>query len=167
MITVERTETNVPLTLAVTRGNGGVSGLTVNVVIRDGATNNSYLDFSDGVFKTVGWTQKQLPLTDLGGGFYANQFDLSLTVSPPNHLIAEYDSSRGVTSDCILVKKTVYDELGESVDGVITVRDSLANTNAMARGKIIRTSDDFAHRNDADTATLFTNRKTNTERTPI
>jgi hypothetical protein len=167
MITVERTETAVPLTLSVTRGNSGVSGLTVNVEIRNGATNNSYLDFSDGVFKTIGWVQKQLAMVDLGGGFYSQQFDLSTTVSPPNHLIAEYDSGRGVTTDCILVKRTVYDELGESVDGTITARDALANANAMARGKIIRSGNDFAHRNNADDATLFTNQKSDTERTPI
>lgn len=167
MITVERTETLVPLTLSVTRGNSGVSGLTVNVEIRDGGTNNSYLDFADGAFKTVGWTQKQVTLTDLSGGFYSSQFDLSATTNPPNHLVAEYDTGRGVTTDCILVKRTVYDELGESVDGSITARDALANANAMARGKILRSGNDFAHRNNADDATLFTNQKSDTERTPI
>lgn len=167
MITVERTETSVPLTLSVTRGSSGVSGLTANVEIRDGSTNDSYLDFADGFFKTTGWSQKQVALTDLGGGFYSGQFDLSNTIGPPNHLVAHYITPKGVTMENILVQKTVHDLLGQSVDGTITAEDALANTNAMARGKIVRTGNDFAHRNNADDATLFTNQKSNTERTPI
>lgn len=89
---VSRNDTSAPLWLAVDN-TGGIPGLTVSVQIRDGSTVNSYLDFSDSTFKTVGWVQKSLVLNDIGGGHYNSSLDLTEIANLPNtnHLALEYD----------------------------------------------------------------------------
>ena len=75
-ITAQRDDADVPLQLVVNK-NGGVAGLTAVVAIRDARTDDSYLDFDDDTFKTVGWVQRQAPLTDLADGRYVRRLDLS------------------------------------------------------------------------------------------
>jgi hypothetical protein len=116
-IHAERTQTNVPLYLSVTRtGAGGVAGLTAVVAIRDGQSTTSYLDWSDQTFKTSGWTTREAAMADLGGGFYARAGGLNLSTitnlpGTTTHLVAEYRVSgiyAGVSTDHILLATTVY-----------------------------------------------------------
>lgn len=103
-----RESTAVPLNLSVSKG-GGVAGLTATVAIRDGATSDSYLDFADNTFKTVGWTTKKASMADVGGGFYTRTGGLNVSAftnlpAGSTKLVAEYEVSgalAGVTLDVI------------------------------------------------------------------
>lgn len=109
---VKRTETAAPLWLSVDN-TGGVTGLTVNVQIRDGVSTTSYLDFNDDTFKISGWTQKNLALTEVGGGHYTATLDLTAIVNLPsgNHLALEYAITGSVTG---------------VANGVLTMDDALS-----------------------------------------
>jgi hypothetical protein len=101
----------------VTRRQGGITGLTVAVRIRDGRTTNSYLDFSDDTFKTSGWSAQTASLTDIGDGFYSlsSGLDLSAITNLPaatHYLVAEYlvnGSVAGSAMTEILMRRDVYD----------------------------------------------------------
>jgi len=82
----------IPLVLTVNKsGTGGVVGLSPTVALRKGDTTDTYLDWADDTFKTTGWTLKNAPLTEVGGGHYQKQLDLSvLTLSYGQVLVAEY-----------------------------------------------------------------------------
>lgn len=78
---VEKTETALPLELVVDQdGVGGVAAISPlpTVAIRDAATLNSYLDWADYTFKIAGWTLKNGPTSDAGGGHYQRMLDVSL-----------------------------------------------------------------------------------------
>jgi trimeric autotransporter adhesin len=134
-IQAERTDTNVPITLQVDK-NGGVTGLTSVVQIRDGATTNSYLDFNDDTFKTAGWTTKQASLADIGDGVYvlSGGLDVSAITNLPagtHHLFAEFDvtgSVDGNAVDVILLRNHVYDVAiaGDAMDLVTDAVDAAA-----------------------------------------
>lgn len=112
-IQARRDSSEVPLTLSVTK-DGGVAGLTVKVAIRDGATDDSYLDFADDTFKTSGHTTREATLTDISGGFYAltGGLDVSAITNLPAAtflLVAEYEVSgaeQGVANDVIVLTQT-------------------------------------------------------------
>jgi hypothetical protein len=116
-IQAERTDTNVPVALVVTKNGGGISGLTVVVQIRDASTIDSYLDFDDDTFQTSGWTTKQASLADLGDGFYALSGGLDVDVftnlpASSHHLLVEFivtGSVKGSALDHILLRRDVYD----------------------------------------------------------
>jgi len=95
----ERTETAVDLALTVDQG-GGVAGLAATVSIRDGATDGSYLDFSDMTFKAAGWITKAAALTDLGGGHYRRALDLTAVTNLPSggELSLEFTATGAVTA---------------------------------------------------------------------
>lgn len=118
LIETERTESALPLTLAVTKSfSGGVPGLATVLQIRDASTVDSYLDFSDLTFKTSGWTAKQASLADLGDGIYALSGGLNIDgitnlPTSTHYLSVEYvitGSVRGTVIDTILMKRDVYD----------------------------------------------------------
>lgn len=96
-VLINRADTSAPIFLAVDN-TGGVTGLTVTVQIRDGATSTSYLDFNDLTFKTSAWTQKSLTLNEIGGGHYSNALNVSLITNLPttSHLAVEYDIAGSV-----------------------------------------------------------------------
>lgn len=104
-ILVERDEADVPLELL---HPAGTTGLSPVVAIRDGDTNNSWLDFNDNTFKTVGWTTRQAALTEISAtnapGKYVLQLDLSAVTIPAgtHFLVAEYDSGAGEFAQDIL-----------------------------------------------------------------
>ena len=92
---VDRAETEVPLSLSLTEGGGAVLGATVLVAIRDSKTQDSYLDFNDLTFKTVGWTTREASVAELANGFYSVSGGLDLTAITnlpvtTNLLVAEY-----------------------------------------------------------------------------
>jgi len=114
------TDTSFPLELSINLQNvGGVSGLSPTVAIRLSPTTNSYLDWSDSIFKTSGWVVKNQPMTDVsltGGtpGVYQQILNVAAlgftTLSPlPQKIIAEYTSTGsgtgGLTSDTIIVSE--------------------------------------------------------------
>lgn len=108
-IEVERDRTDFALELLVSRsGVGGVTGLTATVALREKATVDNYLDFSDNTFKTAGWTTQFAPLTDLLNGRYRRSLDLTVVVGLPTtpDLVAEYSvtgSEVAVTDEEILL----------------------------------------------------------------
>lgn len=119
MLKARRDETEVPLSLALTRTSGPVTGATVLVAIRDGNTQDSYLDFDDDTFKTVGWTTRQAAVADIGSGFYARSggLDVGAITNLPaatEILVAEYEvtapsNSTGVALENILLEEFVDD----------------------------------------------------------
>lgn len=113
-IQAERTDTNVPITLVESRGT---TGLTVSVRVRDGATIDSYLDFSDATFKTSGWTSQTSSLSDIGDGFYALSGGLNLSTvtnlpATTRVLMLEFlvsGSETGNAIDVIQIRESVHD----------------------------------------------------------
>jgi hypothetical protein len=113
MIEAEPTDTNVPAKLTVNDSGGGVIGLTVDLEILDANTQNSYLDFNDNTFKTIGWTTKSQSVTDVGGGRYSlfGGLDISVINAVPNKLILEYNvsgSKSAVVSEELLIRESTY-----------------------------------------------------------
>ena len=89
---------------------------------------------------------------------------LFITYNDAGHTI---ESSTHTRASETYVQSTFLRE-DDSVDGAITVKDALANANAMARGKITRIgTNQYAYRDSADGATLFTNEDNESERTPV
>ena len=84
--------------LIVKESVGGLAGLSPTVALRDGANPTSYLDWADGVFKTVGWTLQNKPLADRANGTYGFLFDLT-SITPAlvsgQALVAEYSVNNG------------------------------------------------------------------------
>jgi hypothetical protein len=89
---VEVNVTQWPLDLTINKlGVGGVTGLTPTVALRNAATVNSYLDWSDYVFKTSGWIQQYLTLTEVGHGYYRALLNVALLNMPVGTVLsAEY-----------------------------------------------------------------------------
>lgn len=129
----ETTDTNVPVNLQVNQ-NGGVTGLTAVVAVRDGSTTNSYLDFNDQTFKTAGWVAQTAALADIGGGVYvlSGGLDVSTMVGlAGNHLILEYNVTGSVSGDAVdvvLLQNHVYDVAapGDAMDLVANAVDASA-----------------------------------------
>jgi len=114
-IEAEFTDTNVPVKLTVNNSSGGVAGLTVNLQVLDGETQNSRLDFNDNTFKTSGHTQINAAVTDVSGGRYSlnNGLDVSSIIFPAGvkKLILEYNISgsvSGVVSEELLLRESTY-----------------------------------------------------------
>lgn len=61
MISVNIGETLVPFDVQT-----GTTGQTVVVQLRKQGSTTLFLDFADGVFKSAGWTTKQLSLSEVG-----------------------------------------------------------------------------------------------------
>ena len=167
-ITVNRTGL-LPLLLTVD-SNGGVAGLASTVLLRDLA-NAWPLDWSDLTFKAAGHVLLRAPMTDLGGGVYYRALDLSTVTNLPNSsesLSAEFQTSgavQGAASDLVELTKHLLDD--EEADTGVSVRNTLANLQSLAAGKVVRTGDEYAYRDSLDASTRFTNRDGDTERTPV
>jgi len=128
MIEAEPTDTNVPAKLTVNDSGGGVAGLTVGLEILDATTQNSYLDFNDGVFKTFGWTTKSLSVTDVGGGRYSlsGGVNVSTMINPPSKLLLEYNISgarSGAVAEELLLRESTYQAKVGFFDDNIGVAD--------------------------------------------
>lgn len=111
LIIAETIDTDISLDLTITRGGvGGITGLSPTVSIRDGATTNSFLDFSDNTFKTSGWGTKDASMSDVGRGHYRRALDVS-AFSPAAGavFIVEYHVDNG------------GDVVGDAHDKLITI----------------------------------------------
>jgi len=178
---VERTDTLVPLTLAVSSQSGPETGLATVVAVRD-TLNGDYLDFSDLTFKASP-TIKKTPLVELGNGFYNKDLDLTSITNLPTgtrHLGLEFEittsGKQSVTSEILTLRASLYDIpaalLAKIVDGAVTVQTLFARTNAYIRGKILLDTVSAAPDTDVEyyaennTTKLFENRKAPTDRTP-
>lgn len=131
LILAERSETKLPLTLTVSQ-NGGLSGLTSTVALRDGQTDDSYLDFNDVTFKTGGWGTQKAALSDEGGGLYLFTGGLDLTAitnlpATTHHLVAEFETAggglSGIDHDIIVLGEDFY-AIGDDV----WIKDISANS---------------------------------------
>lgn len=104
-----------PLILTVTKvGVGGVSGLSPTVAFRKVSPSNQYLDWSDFTFKTAGWTTKNASMSDLGGGHYQHQLDLTnISAADGDQYVAEYvvpdSGSEGVDCDVFIIEDAAQD----------------------------------------------------------
>ena len=84
----------IPLSLTISRpGVGGVVGETPTVELRRG--DGYFLDWNDNTFKNVGWTQKDGPMTDLGGGKYIRDVNLALIGAQPTTVLVAYYTVTG------------------------------------------------------------------------
>lgn len=88
----EATDTAVPLSLTIDQeGVGGVTGQSPTVALRNATTVDSYLDFGDNTFKTVGWTTKYASMTEIERGHYFRSFDATAaSIAAGTVLSAEY-----------------------------------------------------------------------------
>jgi hypothetical protein len=93
---VEVTNAAVPLDVTIVK-EGAVLGGAPTVAVRDGATSNSYLDWSDLNFKTSGWTLKYAGLVEVERGHYQRLLDLSSIpgLAAGGALIAEFAIADG------------------------------------------------------------------------
>ena len=80
----------VPLELNYKENGLPVTGLSVDVEIRDTATNK-YLDFADDTWKSSGWTTKSVALNDIGNGQYQYMWDSSSAITADMIVSTEYD----------------------------------------------------------------------------
>ena len=131
-IEAERTDSNVPINLTVTR-RGGIDHLIASASIRDGATTDYYLDFNDSTFKLGGWATKQETLTNIGSGFYVLSGGLNIggmtnLSGTTNHLIVEYEIS-GTTgvSGTIAISGSAHDVI--LLKGVSAIVSGVWNAN--------------------------------------
>lgn len=111
LIIAETTDTLVSLDLTVDRGGvGGITGLSPTVSLRDAATLDSFLDFSDNTFKTVGWTTKNAPMSSAGRGHYRRTLDVTaFSPSAGDIFVVEYHVDDG------------GDVVGDAHDKLITI----------------------------------------------
>jgi len=127
-ISINQAQISAPLLLTVRReGVGGIGGLSPTVALRDGSTTDSYLDFSDDTFKTVGWTTKYASMTEIERGHYQRNLDLSaLSVSEGDILVAEYhvDNASDVVGDAADLLAVVVPPSGVDLS---LVRKSITN----------------------------------------
>ena len=79
----------VPLELNYKENGLPVTGLSVDVEIRDTATNK-YLDFADDTWKSSGWTTKSVALNDIGNGQYQYMWDSSSAITADMIVSTEY-----------------------------------------------------------------------------
>lgn len=80
----------VNLMFVYTENGVGVSGLNIRVALRD-VISGKYLDFSDNMWKSVGWSQKYVVLQDKGNGLYEYIWDSWPAVKDVKVVIAEYE----------------------------------------------------------------------------
>ena len=142
MLKARRTETELPLSLSVTRSDGPVAGATAVVAVRDGNTDDSYLDFADDTFKTAGHTTRQAALADIGGGFYAltGGLDVAAITNLPaatEILLAEYEvtapaNAVGVAGPDVILLEVFVDDLEADVATLQADLDSLTAALTMA-----------------------------------
>jgi len=123
-------ETAFPLELVIERDSiGGVAGKAPTVALRDAAFVNKYMDFADGVFKTVGWTTQFASLTDLGDGIYQRLLNVpATTIVNGMVLVAEYRVDDGgdvvgIDFDTLTVDTGI-------ADAVLQLQTSLALANS-------------------------------------
>lgn len=90
---------SVPLDLTINKvGEGGVTGLSPTVALRDTSVSGRYLDFADNTFKLLGWVTKYAPLIEGERGHYQAVVDLSAVapaLTPGMVLAAEYHVDDG------------------------------------------------------------------------
>lgn len=96
---VDRTDTAVALELTVTKDpDGGVTGLTPTVAIRQLPSTTSYLDWNDNTFKTSGWTTKYATMSEVERGHYHKTLNVNaLSLAAGTKLFAEYHVDNGST----------------------------------------------------------------------
>lgn len=104
---LEKSLTAYPLSLFVVENGVGVTGLSCTVALRNATTTDSYLDFSDGTFKTSGWTLQFAPLTEIGTGRYHRLLNAFTTTGLVEGMIlaAEYSDGTNATMELLQVTK--------------------------------------------------------------
>lgn len=122
-LTYQRDETNVILSLLISRGLG-VTGETPTVALRN-PVNGEYLDWADLTFKAAGWTTRQQTLTEVDAtnspGLYQEELDFTSVTNLPTNtdvLVAEYENAtfpRGADQDLLLLVNH-YKDLAVSTD---------------------------------------------------
>ncbi len=123
---VDKSVASFPLVLVVNQpGIGGVPGQTSTVAIRDAATNNSYLDWTTGLFAIGGWVVKDAPMTDIGNGIYQRNLLLSTTagILVGSFFVAEYSTTGAVLG----ISQEVYQATHDSSADVTLLRKIATN----------------------------------------
>lgn len=129
----ETQEVEASLDLTIEQdGTGGLTGLTPTVAVRRAATTDSYLDFADNTFKTIGWTTKYASMLEAERGHYTYSLDLSaLSLTPGDTLSVEYrvDESGviGDAQDAIVVVESLY-QIPDNVWDVLVASHNLPGT---------------------------------------
>ena len=131
----ERTDASVPVQVVVS-ANGGVTGLTVVVAIRDADSSTSFLDFADLTFRAAGHATKFASVADIGNGRYSlagglNVAGITNLPATTHHLVAEFDISGSVVAavdDVIEILSAAYAvaEPGDAMDLIADAVDESA-----------------------------------------
>lgn len=141
----------VPLDLTIEQeAVGGVVGKSPTVRVRDGATLDTYLDFTDNTFKSSGWGVQDAAMSEVGRGHYTRSLDLSLVTSlvVGNILVAEYTVNDGgdvvgEAHDILIMSSEETSYKGMSVDSLI--RKAITNRQEEfpgSPGRIVLFDDD-------------------------
>lgn len=80
------------MTLAASDQTGPLTGLAPTARVRDGATEDSYLDFDDLTFKTSGWVSQDATLVEIDAGHYLATLDVPsiVDIADVDSLVIEY-----------------------------------------------------------------------------
>jgi hypothetical protein len=127
-------DATIPLELTIEQeGVGGVTGQLPSVRIRDASTTNSFLDWNDNTFKTVGWTELDHLLNEVGDGHYTEVLSLSaINAVVGNIFVAQYTLNGGGflvgdAHDVILVGQQALAAMAQAVADVSLIRKSVTN----------------------------------------
>ncbi len=130
---VVRPTDEVPLTLQIVRGGGGVGDLTGPdaplVRMREARTTNSYLDFTDHVFRTSGHVEREAVLLPSGSpGYYHRLLDLSLIAGADESVyVVEFSAGGGSAHDVFVVSESLSERLSGIADDASLVRKAITN----------------------------------------
>lgn len=137
----EKDETFAPLTLTIDQeGSGGLTGQVPTVALRDARSPgppHSYFDFADGTFKTVGWTTKYQPMTEVERGHYTFEWNPSLfaAITVGSYLAAEYHLDGGTNllgddHDLILIVESIAEIPSDTAALISTIGTGLTPAQA-------------------------------------
>ena len=145
--------------------------LPVSLLLFDGATGK----FPQvTLYKEDGTALSTSSLVHRANGLYT----LSVSVVMPNEafvigVFITYDDAGHTIESATHVRvsdvytRSAYVASDDVIDAAVDVATILKRLNALAKGKIIRTSNTYAYRDEADAVTLFSNQDGINERLPV
>ncbi len=143
-IQVNRFDTAAPVGFTLDK-NGGVTGATIVVAVRDAATSNSWLDFDDLTFKTSAWATRQATLGEVSASNAPGVYELTggldirgITNLPAatDVLFLEFDitaGGKGIHTDRMDIRPYTLDSYDHE-HGPAIYFDSAASNTGIIRG---------------------------------
>lgn len=143
---------SVPLELTIEQeGVGGLTGQLPSVRVRDGSTLDSFLDWDDWTFKTVGHGTKDKLLDEVGDGHYTIELSLALigavvgNVFVAQYVVNDGGDVIGDAHDVILVGQQALSDMAALLADVSLLRKLYTNRQEQfpgTPGRLILWDDD-------------------------